>query len=51
MSGKTKFWLIYVVIAVIVWVGYCNLGESQYKSKAYNIGGALVWPISIWRHL
>lgn len=51
MSGKAKFWSVYVAISVIVWVGYCNLGDSKYKSKAYNLGSALVWPISIWGHL
>lgn len=51
MSNKTKFWVVYAAIAVVCWIWYSNAGDSKYYSAAYNLGGALVWPISMWKHL
>lgn len=50
MTKKTKIITIYFAIATMTWIYYCNTGISQHKTKAYNFGQAIVWPLSIWSH-
>lgn len=45
MKKSHIFWTGYLLIAAVVAI-YGNIwGQTHYKSFAYNVGRALVWPV------
>ena len=38
----------YLFIVFIVWFYMCNFGNYSYKSKPYNLGRAVFWPVSLF---
>lgn len=42
---------IYVALIFVFWIYLSNWGVNAHMSKAYNLGGALFWPVIIFPSL